>query len=465
LIYYGNALSSSLNIGYRHILPILPFLSVIGGGAARWVQRQWQRLVLIGLGTWLALSSLLIHPFYLAYFNEFAGGPLNGSRYFVVSDLDWGQDLPGLRAYLAENSVTDDLYLSWFGTTPPEHYGIAYHRLPGWPPPEHPERVAFHPDYPAPGIYAISAANLVGARLPGDDPFHWFRQRPYEAHIGYSIFIYEVPRLLDVDHEPAHVALSGMALDALPAGLIETQFRTNDIRPRWFDAAMALPFVGEQGFLILGDVAVHPQLAKRFLVDRAPLAAFTSSRGQQGTLYAWSQKDLAAYVDAIQRSVMLSSTLIPTSAPERFSLPMTFGSSLSLRGYEVLVDDSVSPEYLKVLSVWRVEAPLEAAPLAMFVHGLSSQKSASLSDSELQPVGAQGFLWGQDDRLSVVAESLRPGDCFVQVHQFALPEDADLSELWLQMGVYRRDSMQRYTLNLPSLPSSADRVLLLTGFD
>ncbi|NLE46236.1 MAG: hypothetical protein GX620_16065, partial [Chloroflexi bacterium] len=213
--YYGNALISELNIGYRHILPILPFVFIIGGQSIGLVRARWQKIVWIGLLGWLAVASLSAHPFYLTYFNELVGGPSGGKDFLVVSDLDWGQDLPGLQVYLDERQV-DEVYLSWFGTTPPEHYGIEYRPLPAWPPRGLPTQLPYHPVYPLPGAYAISAANLVGARLSQPDTFVWFRMRQPQATIGHSIYIYEVPRLLDVDAAPANVLLSGALLADLP---------------------------------------------------------------------------------------------------------------------------------------------------------------------------------------------------------------------------------------------------------
>ena len=48
------------------------------------------------------VSVLLYHPYYLAYFNQLAGGPSGGYRVLVDSNLDWGQDLPGLVRYVID---------------------------------------------------------------------------------------------------------------------------------------------------------------------------------------------------------------------------------------------------------------------------------------------------------------------------------------------------------------------------
>jgi hypothetical protein len=102
MVYFVFALVGSLNIGYRHILPILPFLYVWGGAAvAQMASGRWRQATAVTALGWLVVVSTAVHPYYLAYFNELAGGPVNGRSFLVVSDLDWGQDLVGLQRYNA----------------------------------------------------------------------------------------------------------------------------------------------------------------------------------------------------------------------------------------------------------------------------------------------------------------------------------------------------------------------------
>src|SRR6202044_3917194 len=58
------------------------------------------RLALAVLLVWMAVSSLKIHPDYLAYFNELAGS--HPENILVDSDLDWGQDMKRLSQRLRE---------------------------------------------------------------------------------------------------------------------------------------------------------------------------------------------------------------------------------------------------------------------------------------------------------------------------------------------------------------------------
>jgi hypothetical protein len=192
---------SALNIGYRHLLPMLPMLYVLVGGLALLATvsrfgsiagRLALRILLIGALVSIILVDTIIHPHYLSYFNVVSGGPNNGHRILVDSNIDWGQDLLRLRQWIDNNDV-ERIKLSWFGTADPEYYGIQSDPLPGlthhfdlwW-------NVPFNPSAPEPGIYAISVSNLWEIPLEDKTVFRWFREREPDDKVGYSINIYFV---------------------------------------------------------------------------------------------------------------------------------------------------------------------------------------------------------------------------------------------------------------------------------
>ncbi len=186
LVYFCIASASRLNIGHRHILPIYPFLIVMAGSLVPWAtsRRALVRGGLAALGVWYIFSSVSIFPHYLAYFNELAGGPDGGYRYLVDSNLDWGQDLKGLKRYMDAHQIPR-VWLSYFGTASPAYYRIAYNSLPSYP-------YIFKPDTEPTPFVAISATNLQGVYLENRNIFKEFRQRQPVAKIGYSIFIYRL---------------------------------------------------------------------------------------------------------------------------------------------------------------------------------------------------------------------------------------------------------------------------------
>jgi hypothetical protein len=157
LVYGAAALTSRLNIGHRHLLPIYPAIFIACGASAYLVSRVRMAGGLIALLLcWQLAESFLIRPHYLAYFNQIAGGAGEGYKHLVDSSLDWGQDLPGLKTWMNQHrgrSSGEEVYLSYFGTADPQWYGIRAINLP--------EDTRTKMILPLkPGVYCISATNL-----------------------------------------------------------------------------------------------------------------------------------------------------------------------------------------------------------------------------------------------------------------------------------------------------------------
>ena len=131
-IYWVFAITSHLNIGHRHLLPIYPALYIGAGFLGPQLYRQRSKLI-GGLTVVLLLChagvSLHARPHYLTYFNVMAGGSSGGHRYFVDSSLDWGQGLPDLHSWLQQNSDDEPLYLSSFGSDDPLRFPINATRI------------------------------------------------------------------------------------------------------------------------------------------------------------------------------------------------------------------------------------------------------------------------------------------------------------------------------------------------
>jgi len=158
VIYWATAIPTTLNIGYRHILPIYPVLYILAGAAALLPALGQRRsgLVLAILCGLFAAESLFAWPNYIAYFNPLMPRG-RAHEHLVDSNLDWGQDLPGLARWLQAYNAgpqREPVYLCYFGNGWPPYEGIEAIALP--PPPndglEHPF---------VPGLYCISATQLV----------------------------------------------------------------------------------------------------------------------------------------------------------------------------------------------------------------------------------------------------------------------------------------------------------------
>jgi hypothetical protein len=187
------AVGSRVDIGLRHILPVYPFLLVLASRLA--TVRLGPRLLVPGLIAACLLltvaTAVADTPHQLAYFNEAVGGWRHGARYLSDSNLDWGQDLKEIRAFMAEQRLPI-VYLSYFGAAPPGYYGIRYQYVPGtwplaWPPPAD--------SVPATAerkLLVISVFNLQEVATHDLQLFAWLRGRPPMARIGRSILVFDV---------------------------------------------------------------------------------------------------------------------------------------------------------------------------------------------------------------------------------------------------------------------------------
>jgi hypothetical protein len=181
--YFLVSLTSSMNIGVRHLLPVYPFLFILTSAILleerRPIFRRISNFAAILLGMVMVVESASIHPDYLAYFNVLAGGPQNGPRYLIDSNLDWGQDLKKLRKWtLGHPSIP--LCLSYFGRADPEYYGIHYKKLESM---KNLDAVVN-----ADCVVAVSSQLLFGSET---EEFRSLRDVMPDDRIGYSIYVYD----------------------------------------------------------------------------------------------------------------------------------------------------------------------------------------------------------------------------------------------------------------------------------
>jgi hypothetical protein len=160
--YAAVAMTSGINLGLRHLLPIYPFVLLLASAAIAALLargRRGQLAVAAILGV-LALEFGTSYPHNLAFFNQLVGGPENGFRYLTDSNVAWGQNLKPLKAWMHANGV-EHINLAYFGQADPDYYMIDATYLPGAPSFAQP-RVG-RPQLP--GYVAISPTVLSGVYL------------------------------------------------------------------------------------------------------------------------------------------------------------------------------------------------------------------------------------------------------------------------------------------------------------
>lgn len=187
------AMTSTINIGVRHILPMYPLLAVVAGLVLSRFQRTTApdprpltpvpsntilAIALAALLAWQLANLVRAHPDHLAWFNEIAGDAPH--EWLLDSNLDWGQDLLRLEDAARLHDV-DALSLSYFGSALPQR-----HDLP-------PLRFA-HPTRPSTGWIAVSRMNLegVGLLIPGR-VYRWLDGHEPVEVVGKSILLYYLP--------------------------------------------------------------------------------------------------------------------------------------------------------------------------------------------------------------------------------------------------------------------------------
>ena len=218
LLYAYTAVTSNLNIGFRHLFPILPFAYLL---AARKIAgllknkvfhhkavasyehnspqvmelaeqevHEHQRIKIFSVAFillfgYLIYGTVAAYPYYMSYFNESVGGPTNGYHYVTDSNADWGQDLKRLQGFLNDHPEIGAIRTDYFGGGDPAYYlGDKYMQ---WSDDKRPIE---------PGWYAISVNFLQGSLYdtakPNNESYRWLQNKKPLYRAGTSILIYYI---------------------------------------------------------------------------------------------------------------------------------------------------------------------------------------------------------------------------------------------------------------------------------
>jgi tetratricopeptide (TPR) repeat protein len=116
VVLWPTFFTSHLNIGERHMLPSYPALMVLAGGTLAAASSAWVWRAVVVLLAVHAVDVSSRWPSTLAYFNQVV--PRGREyRWLVDSNLDWGQDLLRLRAWLDRHAEPGEpVYAYYFGS-------------------------------------------------------------------------------------------------------------------------------------------------------------------------------------------------------------------------------------------------------------------------------------------------------------------------------------------------------------
>ena len=448
LVYAFASLTSTLNIGYRHLLPVLPFLFVSAGRLttvrvrllsgsrlSRTVNNRWvvtghyAHLAILVL--WLFLGTLLTFPHYLTYFNVAAGGPNQGYRFLADSNTDWGQTLKELARYQQDNNLAP-VRLSQFTFLDPSIYGVAYEPIAPMrdAPPVLPRR--FNPE---PGLYAISATTLDGVPLPLPSMFDWFRHREPLAKIGHAMFLFDIAAR---DASSRWVAQCTVPVVALRPEAVAEGFGSEKVRQVHFDC--------EQSWIFPGGGATSGWYARAAPGIDGLRWPTNDDRLQWWPAWTGGLPMSALHLNYVQAtpgelppfaiwewngSSITPSTVIGDGE-------VAFNGPLVFLGYEA--PQTAQPgALLDVVTFWQVlETP--SRPLSLMLHLVAQDRAAV----------------GVGDGLGVPIDQWQSGDIILQRHQIEVPEETPPGAYWLQAGVYWLDTLERWTVE----GESKDSILL-----
>lgn len=193
-IYLAISLTSHINIGIRHFLPVYPFLFIAGGALLAHLLKSRRTVgitVLVVLFGWMGFEAVRTFPNYTPYMNQLAS---SHPRWYYLSDsnVEWGDDVNALADYLkarGETKVSAALSAGWSTLG---RYGVDYLDMVSLPPDKTPET----------RYVAIGASFLNGSVIPGDENvigrrsfertnlFARYRDRKPEAVFGNSIYLF-----------------------------------------------------------------------------------------------------------------------------------------------------------------------------------------------------------------------------------------------------------------------------------
>ena len=195
VVYLLVSLTSRLQIGLRHILPIMAAVYLL---VAKKISDWWEmpirkdsrvkwKPIFIGLLFLMFLASILTFPHYLSFYNILGGGTDNGYKIANDSNYDWmSQDLKRLANWVEENEV-ETLYTHLFTNVPPAYYlGDAYI----------PYNI-YWDGIPEPGSYIVVSANELMNNIyednnPEDKKYTQILDYQIDR-IGKTMFIFQIP--------------------------------------------------------------------------------------------------------------------------------------------------------------------------------------------------------------------------------------------------------------------------------
>lgn len=182
IVFLGISMSSHLNLGWRHVMPIYPYFFVLAGSiiSPHILTNKKLRLTIPLLAVlFLIIGQIKTFPNELGYFNGLIGGSAQGKNWLLDSNLDWGQDLPKLATYMKNNNID---------TMPFAYYGWA--EVPAF---VTTTKLQKNDEVKINGIPHGLVAISVGQLISPENNYNWIKTYTPIKTLGSTIYIYRLP--------------------------------------------------------------------------------------------------------------------------------------------------------------------------------------------------------------------------------------------------------------------------------
>ena len=193
--YLAVAMSSGVNFGVRHLLPVYPFIIILVSFAAWNLGKRHGALaaLVLALVVCHVASSVRAFPNYIPYANELWGGPAKTNELLTDSNVDWGQGLTAMKRYIDQHQIKD----CWFANfsamaVDVSYYGISCRVLPpafdaqfqsGMP--------IVPPQVDGPVFISASEVSQTFSSIDVVNPYLPFKRMSPSALIAGSILVYD----------------------------------------------------------------------------------------------------------------------------------------------------------------------------------------------------------------------------------------------------------------------------------
>lgn len=189
------AMSSRINYGVRHLLPMFPFLIILVSVAAWNLGARHRAIAAIVaiLVVGHAASSLCAFPNYIPYSNELWGGPAKTHEILADSNVDWGQGLVAMKQYIDQHQVKN-CWFAYFGALIVD---VSYYGIPCKPLPTafsdliQMQTPAVPPRVDGPVFFSATEITRTFWKADWVNPYDAFQRIPPTALIADSILVYD----------------------------------------------------------------------------------------------------------------------------------------------------------------------------------------------------------------------------------------------------------------------------------